>query len=131
MTDLVPADLVVDSVDGTAFDCTNSTGQSVDCSRLHLGAGDTQSITVHFHVESTTDTETGHNTAHALSDETASDATGTASVDVVEDVHLSVTKTFDSDTVTAGGDPRTFTIDVHSGVSDADHVHVTDTVDGG
>ena len=39
-------------------------------------------------------------------------------------------KTFSSDTVTAGGASQTFTLDVtNSGVSDADNVNLTDTVD--
>ena len=41
-----------------------------------------------------------------------------------------MTKTFDSNTVTAGGSDETFTIEVtNSGVSDADNLHVTDSVD--
>src|SRR5205085_2328978 len=49
---------------------------------------------------------------------------------VAENVVLSVAKTFNSDTVTAGGAGKSFTIDVtNSGVSDADNVSLTDTVD--
>ena len=69
------------------------------------------------------------NTATAHSDEVG-DTSGADTVDIVEDVHLSVTKTFSSLTATAGGAPQTFTIDVHnSGVSDADNVKLTDTVE--
>ena len=49
---------------------------------------------------------------------------------IVEDVVLSVVKAFQSDTVTAGGASQTFTITVtNDGVSNADNVTLTDSVD--
>src|SRR5205823_7812855 len=96
--------------------------QSVSCSLGHLAAGATKAITVHYHVATTTDSDPSvSNSATATSNEdTASD---TASVAIVEDVHLAVTKTFASPTVTAGGGASSFTIDVkNNGVSDADNL---------
>src|SRR5207248_1383234 len=49
---------------------------------------------------------------------------------IVENVQLSVSKSFDSSTATAGGAAKTFTVSVtNSGVSDADNLHLTDNVD--
>ena len=97
----------------------------------HLAAGATETITVHYHVDTTTDTTLGvSNSADASSDEVA-DASGSDTVDIVEDVELAVSKAFDSPSVTAGDGPHSFTIDVtNNGVSDADHVHLTDPVTG-
>ena len=51
-------------------------------------------------------------------------------VAIVEDVNLSVDEDVRQATVTAGGAGQTFTVDVtNSGVSDADNVSLTDTVD--
>src|SRR5207249_1911140 len=91
--------------------------------------GATRTITVGYHVDTTTDTTLNvSNTATATSDEDS--AFGTDTVDIIEEVELAVTKTFNSDSVTAGGASQTFTVDVaNNGVSDADHVHLDDTVD--
>ncbi len=69
------------------------------------------SITVHYHVASTTDSAPGvGNTASAASDEdTAADATDT--VDIVEDVVLTVVKTFADDAIDAGTAGHTFSLE--------------------
>src|SRR5206468_1027333 len=68
------------------------------------------------------------NSATATSDEDTD--TGNDSVDIVEDVQLATTKTFSSDTVTAGGASASFTVSVkNNGVSDADNLSLADTVD--
>ena len=127
--DTVPADLVVDSVDSTDFDCTASALQQVDCTRAHLGAGDDATITVTYHVDATTDAGPVTNDADASSDEDTAD-TASDSVDIVEDVQLSVDKAFQGSPAIAGGADKTFTIAVtNDGVSDADNVVVDDTVD--
>ena len=129
VTDNVDGRLLVDSVAGGSFDCAASSGQSVDCSLAHLGAGATKTITVTYQVDSTTDSATGvSNTASAQSDEVSS-TTGSDTVDIVENVQLAVTKKFDSATAVAGGAPHTFTVSVkNNGTSDADHVVLNDTV---
>ena len=69
------------------------------------------------------------NTATGDSDE-VTPTTGSDTVAIVEDVDLAITKDFTSATVTAGGGTQTFTLTVqNSGVSDADNVVVTDSVD--
>src|SRR6185437_13227336 len=115
--------------DAGDYDCSASSGQSIDCSLAHLAAGATKSITVHYRVASTTDSDLSvGNSAAASSDEDSSE--GSDSVAIVEDVQLSVNKTFSSDTVVAGGSAKTFTIDVtNNGASDADHLDLTDAVD--
>jgi uncharacterized repeat protein (TIGR01451 family) len=64
----------------------------------------------------------------ATSDEDS--ATGSDTVAIVEDVQLSITKAFDPTTVTAGTGGHTIAIDVkNNGVSDADGLAITDTID--
>src|SRR6185436_8735940 len=92
--------------------------------------GGSFTVTVTYTVASTVNSQVVHNTASAASDED-SESSNDATVSVVEDVRLSVTKTFNSDTVTAGGASQTFTISIsNAGVSDADNVLLTDTVPG-
>ena len=68
--------------------------------------------------------------AGTLDPNPANDTSDTTSTTVEEDVELSVTKTFNSATVTAGGASQTFTLTVtNDGVSDADNVNLSDTVD--
>ena len=130
LTDTVDSRLIVDSIDPSAYNCSATVGQSVDCSLLHLAAGGTQSITVHYHVATTTDSASNvSNQATAESDENGP-TSGTDTVDIVENVDLSVTKAFDSASVTAGGSNETFTVHVtNNGVSNADNLHLTDLVD--
>ena len=113
------------------FDCSASSGQQLDCTLLHLGAGETKSITVAYSVDTDTDAASAvSNTAEATSDEQTVAASGSETVDIVENVVLHVTKTFSSDTVTAGGSSQQFTIVVsNTGTSSAEAVSVTDTVD--
>ena len=84
-----------------------------------------KSITVTYHVDTTTDSAAGveqHGDARPRTRTAPTLGHATRST-IVEDVDLSVTKTFDRATVTAGGASQTFTIDVHNnGVSDADNV---------
>jgi hypothetical protein len=79
-----------------------------------LAAGDSADVTVHFHVATTTDSATAvsNDAAAATDDNGGQTATANDTVNIVEDVQLSVTKAFDSGTVTAGGDAAKFTIDV-------------------
>ena len=91
------------------------------------------SITVTYHVATTTEAASGvGNTASADADDFAGPATGTDSVDILEDVVISVTKSFGiDDPVTAGTSGHTFTITVtNSGASQADNITLDDTVDG-
>ena len=85
---------------------------------------------VTYSVAAATNSATGvSNTADAASDEDTA-TPGSDTVDIIEDVQLSVVKTFNSATVTAGGASATFTVDVtNNGVSDADNVSLTDPVD--
>ena len=112
---------------GQVVTCTNNTG---------LPAGGNQFFTVHVTLDSTVDSGTViANTASVASDGTldpnaANNTSSRTSTTVTEDVHLSVTKTFDTTRSTAGGVRETFTIAVHnSGFSDADNVVLTDSVD--
>src|SRR5204862_161951 len=132
LTDTVDSRLIVDSVTPGSYSCPDGDAnpQTITCSLAHLGAGATKSITVNYHVASTTDSAVAvPDSAFAQSDEVG--PTGDVdTVAIVEDVQLSVDKSFDSATVTAGGTPRTFTVSVsNAGVSDADNLHVTDSVD--
>ena len=134
LTDTVDSRLVVDSVTAGGYTCPNgdANAQTITCTLAHLAAGATQSITVHYHVATTTnsDPSVAQHARQRQSDEDGP-TSGSDTVAIVEDVTLSVTKTFNSDTVTAGGASQTFTVSVHnSGVSDADNVSLTDTVDG-
>jgi uncharacterized repeat protein (TIGR01451 family) len=128
LTDTVDSRLIVDGVTGD-FTCPGS-GQSISCNLGHLAAGATKSITVTYHVASTTDSAASvGNTASAKSDENGP-TTGSASVAITEDVTLAVTKTFAPTSVTAGTGGHAFTVSVeNNGVSDADNVQLTDSVD--
>ena len=131
LTDTVDPRLVVDSITAGDYTC-GAPSQSISCT---LGASRRGRDEVdHGHLPRRHDDRTAPracgNTAHAASDED----TATPSTDTVDDrrgrAALRVTKTFDSDTVTAGGAAQTFTVDVHNaGVSDADNLSLTDTVD--
>ena len=105
--------------------------QSISCTLGHLGGG--RDEVDHRHLprrhDDRTATPSVSNTAHASSDEDTADAEhrhGRHRRGRRPERH----KTFDSDTVTAGGASQTFTIAVTTaGVSDADNVSLTDTVD--
>jgi uncharacterized repeat protein (TIGR01451 family) len=134
LTDTVDSRLIVDSVANGSFSCPDgdSNAQTITCSLGHLAAGDTQSVIVTYHVASTTNSDSSvSNTGSAVSDEQTTAATGSNTVAIVEDVHLTVTKSFNSPSVTAGGSASSFTVSVsNSGASDADNLSLTDTVDG-
>ncbi len=131
VTDAVDPRLVVSNVSAPAgVDCSASAGQSVSCSKDHLASGDAFTITVTYDVDSTEDSDPSvANTGEVASDEDSDDDTDT--VAIVEDVQLSVDKSFTDDAVTAGGaGTHTFTLAVaNDGASDADNVLVTDDVD--
>ena len=113
-----------------AGDCSASTGNTVDCTVTKLAAGTTATVTVTYDVDQSTDTATISNTATATSDEVTTPVTGSDTVDAIEDVDLSVTKTFADASVTAGSTGNTFTIAVtNNGSSDAENLVVTDNVD--
>ncbi len=92
--DAVDPRLVVSSVSAPAgVDCSASAGQLVSCSKDHLTAGGSFTITVTYDVASTTDSDPSvSNTAHVASDEDAAQDTDT--VAIAEDVTLTVTKSF-------------------------------------
>ena len=130
LTDTVDSRLIVDSITPATTPAARLERQSITCSLAHLGGRRTKSITVTYHVATTTEADPSvRNTAHARSDEnTATPSTDT--VAIVEDVNLLVTKTFADDSVDAGTTGHTFTIDVeNTGVSEADNISLTDTVD--
>ena len=132
VADTLDPRLVVTGVDCSAFDTDASSGQTVDCTIGLLPAGDSATITVTYRVDTATEAApVVSNTADA---ETADNGGQTASdsddVAIAENVVLDQTKTFDSATATAGGASQTFTITVkNTGVSQADHVNVSDSVD--
>ena len=130
LTDLVPSRLIVDNVSAGSYDCSATTGQSISCSLGHLAAGDTQSIVVTYHVDTTTEAHAAvTNTATASSDENAA-TSGSDDVAIAEDVNLVATKSFTDGTVDAGTTGHTFTISVeNTGASQADNLHLTDSVD--
>jgi uncharacterized repeat protein (TIGR01451 family) len=126
VTDLVDSRLTVDSIASGAFDCSASSGQSLDCSLAHLAAGDSQSFTVTYHVVAAVGPATVSNQADATSDEDA--ASGTDSVDVTTSADLADIKVDSPDPVVAGG-TLTYTITVTNlGPSDALSVIVTDAL---
>src|SRR5439155_249728 len=82
LTDTVDGRLIVDSVDVGDYSCPDgdTNAQTITCSLGHLGAGATKSITVHYHVASTTDSALAvGNTAYAHSDEDNDGDSGSAS----------------------------------------------------
>ena len=135
VSDTLDAGLTFQTV-GSDSRCT-AAGQDVTCANTTgLAAGADDSFTIHVTLASTVDSSvTLSNTASVASDGTtdpngANDTSNTTSTAVLEDVQLSVTKTFDSATVTAGGAGQSFQIDVtNNGLSDADNVSLTDSVD--
>ena len=130
VTDTVDSRLHVTNVSATAgVDCSASAGQSVSCSKLHLAAGGSFTITVTYEVASTVDAAASvSNTGSVASDEDSANDTDT--VAITEDVQLSIDKEFADASVIAGTSGHTFTLVVsNGGASDADHVAVTDTVD--
>ena len=125
------ARLLVDSIAAGDYTCARGRASRSPARSRISAAGDTKSITVTYHVGIDHQQRPGRR-------EHGSCVVGRGhrrrraptSVAIVEDVDLSVTKAFDSPTVTAGGAAKTFTIDVtNAGVSDADNVVLTDTVD--
>ena len=129
VTDNVDPRLIVDSITAGDYTC-DPASQSVHCTLGHLAAGATKSITVNFHVNTATEADpTVPNTANAASDENTA-APSTTSVAITEDVNLVMTKTFADDNVDAGTGGHTFTVTVkNTGVSQADNVSLSDTVD--
>ncbi len=126
--DTVDPTLIVDSVTSDLADCSASAGQSVDCAVAGLTSGQTVTVTVTYHVDTSTESATVSNTASATSDEDT--ATATTTVDVVEDVVLDLIKSFDSAAAVAGSTGHSFSLEVtNTGISDADNIVITDTVD--
>ena len=136
VTDTLNSNLTFQST-GSSSGCTAS-GQTVTCSTasgLASGAPD-KVFTVHVTLASTTGSgvvisNTGTVTSDGTSDPNGANNTSAAvTTTVQENVVLSVSKNFNSATVTAGGASKTFTVSVtNSGFSDADNLSLTDTVD--
>ena len=95
VSDTVDARLIVDSISAGGYDCSASSGQSIDCSLAHLAAGDSQSITVTYHVAASTAAATVSNTGSATSDEQVVAASGDDTVDIESHNDVSVTKVDD------------------------------------
>src|SRR5207248_5957791 len=69
LTDSVDNRLIVDSIDPGDYTCATAS-QSISCTMGHLAGKTTKSITVHYHVDTTTDSaNTVANSATAKSDE--------------------------------------------------------------
>ena len=130
VTDVVDSALAVTGVAiSPVGDCSASTGQTVDCTIVDLAASSSATITVTYDVAESAGPATIGNVASATSDEVTTPATGTASVDVVEDVDLVVVKAFAVDPIAAGSTDQTFSITVtNNGTSDAENVSIADTV---
>ena len=80
-------------------------------------------------MDSTVDAATIANTVSVDANEIPAPVTADDTVDVVEDVSLSATKTFSDATVAAGSTGHTFTLVVsNGGASDADNVTIDDVV---
>src|SRR6185436_10198952 len=99
--DSVDPRLVVDSIGAGGMVCA-APGQSISCTLAHLAAGDTKTVMVSYHVATTTNSALGVSNTANLTSEDGSAAPSSDTVDIVEDVQLSVSKVFNSDTVTAG-----------------------------
>jgi uncharacterized repeat protein (TIGR01451 family) len=126
VTDVVDSRLTVDSIAAGPFDCSASSGQSLDCSLAHLAAGASQSLTVTYHVVAAVADATVLNQADATSDEDSS--TGTDSVDVITAADLLASKSGPASAM-AGG-MLTYTITVSNlGPSDALSVTLIDILD--
>ncbi len=128
IVDTVDPALVVRSVDSSGANCSASSGQNVECTVPHLGGGDTVSVVVTYDVDVSADASTITNTFSAASDEDAT--TGTDTIDVVEDVELVLDKSFADADVAAGTSGNSFELTLtNTGISDAENVAITDTVD--
>ncbi len=127
IVDTAPAGLTFLSEDSA--NCSITLAGNLSCTFAHLAGNSSTTITVTYDVDSTVDAGDITNSATVTSDEDTDTASDT--VAIVEDVQLSVDKSFTDDSVTAGGaGTHTFTLVVtNDGASDADNVLVTDAVD--
>ncbi|MDH5421221.1 MAG: DUF11 domain-containing protein, partial [Acidimicrobiia bacterium] len=135
IADTVHPALTVTGTNCVAIGGTEATvGNSVACTGLTFGPTGSptasKTLTVTYTVGAAVDTQAVPNVASVTSDEQALTTSAPASVGIVEDVVLAVTKTFGASPVTAGSAGNTFTIQAsNSGVSTADNVVIADTVD--
>jgi uncharacterized repeat protein (TIGR01451 family) len=84
VTDTVNARLVVTGISAPGFDCSASSGQTVDCSLLHLDSTDgTLTITVTYTASSGAEVPGVSNTASVTSDEVTTAVTGTDTANVI------------------------------------------------
>ena len=130
VTDTIDSRLAVTGIDCSAFDTDASSGQTVDCTIALLPAGDSATITVTYQVDTTTEAATAvSNTAHAGDRRQRwPDRHRQRHGRHRRERRPRRDQDLRSDTVTAGGVARTVTIAVHNdGVSQADHVSLTDT----
>ena len=127
IVDTAPAGLTFLSEDSA--NCSITLAGNLSCTFAHLAANSSTTITVTYDVDSTVDAGEITNSATVTSDEDTDTASDT--VAIVEDVQLTMDKSFTDDSVTAGGaGTHTFTLVVtNDGASDADNVLVTDAVD--
>ena len=130
VTDTLPSDLTY--VSASSPDC-GASGQVVTCATTSgLPLNGVATYTIHVTLASSAE-GTLSNEADVASNGTTNPGgndSSTKTTTITKDVHLHVVKTFQSDTVTAGGSTQTFTIAVsNTGFSDADNLHVTDGVD--
>ena len=134
LTDTVDSRLIVDSVTAGSYTCPD--GDATPDDHLHARAlwrrARRRSITVTYHVASTTEQRGGRRatarTAHSDEDGPTS---GSDTVDIVEDVaaHASRRRSTRRRSRRAARARRSRSSVTNSGVSDADNVSLTDTVD--
>jgi uncharacterized repeat protein (TIGR01451 family) len=132
LTDTIPAGTTFVSAASPA--CAEASG-TVTCTSTGLALNASVTWTLVVTAASSVDTGTVISNSAAISTRATADPvsgndSASTSTAVIEQVILTVTKTFQDDTVTAGTPGHTFTIGVkNTGASDADNVVVTDTVD--
>ncbi len=131
LTDTWPADLAQGSVTASQGSC--GAGPSFSCTLGDLNPGSTATVTVDYTVPAGAIAGSVANTVTVASDTTdpgPASNTATDTNTIVKDVSWTTTKTFADADVPAGTGSYTFSIDIaNGGVSDADNVSVTDTVD--
>src|SRR5439155_1153519 len=141
ITDVVPAQLTVTNVTGTAgVQVANPTLNDNDIrwSLSSLVAGQSVTLTVTYSVGAGVDTQLVNNTASVSSDEVTTPVADSDDVQIIENAPLTIQADFSNndaggdtpeETATAGSTGHTFTIVVTNiGISTADNLIITDVV---
>ena len=131
IADIVDPRLTVTSVAIAPIgDCSASAGNTIDCGVATLPVGQAVTLTVTYDLDESIDPATVINTVNVGSEIPGSTTTASASVEILEDVVLDLTKQFTGETVIAGTSGNSFTVAVSNlGISDADNVIISDAVD--